>query len=142
MPHETKLLTRPDGRPYTFLLIDDSEAILQLLESVLDFYGGEVVGKALDGSQAVELFRRLSPDLVICDIVLPGLGGIEVLKALLRMDPDLGVILCSADGHIEMVKTALANGARYFLVKPFTAKDLLKAILKVTRQGIPNPPGQ
>ena len=135
-------LVHPDGTPYRFLLVDDCETILSLVQTAVEAYGGSVVALARDGMQALELYRRLQPDLVICDIILPRLSGVEVLKAILRMNPAAQVILCSADGHREMVQIALGHGASYFLVKPFLARDLVKAIQVVLAKGIHRATGQ
>ena len=135
-------LLRPDGTPYRFLLVDDCDTILYLVQTAVEAFGGEVVATARDGMRGLELYRRYDPDLVICDIILPGLSGIEVLKAILRVNPLARVILCSADGHSEMVRIALDQGASYFLVKPFLARDLIKAIRLVLAKGIDPVPGQ
>lgn len=135
-------LVDAEGRPYRFLLVDDCHEILTLLEATVMARGGQPVATASDGIRAIELFRRHQPDVVICDIILPGLSGIQVLKALRTIDAEARVILCSADGHPDMLKVAVDAGVSYFLVKPFLSGDLVRAIHFVMQQGIAVPPAQ
>jgi two-component system chemotaxis response regulator CheY len=112
------------------LIVDDSIYILALLRRVLEAAGHEVVGQARDGAEALEAFARLQPDLAIVDIVLPGLGGIEIIRRLRAIVPAARVVVYSAYGHEEKVREALAAGAREYVVKTPDPQPLVAAVEK------------
>ncbi|MGE0489334.1 MAG: response regulator [Vulcanimicrobiota bacterium] len=110
---------KKDGSAFRFLLVDDSDFILKALRVTVKLLGGEVVGEASDGIQAVELYKKTRPDLVTCDIVMPNMGGVEVVQALQSIDPASNIVMASSLGHQDIVKKAIDAGAKYFIVKPF-----------------------
>ena len=101
------------------------------LRKLLQQHGYEVVGEASNGAEAVELYGRLRPDVVTLDITMPGMDGLTALKAILRMDPDAKVVVCSAMGQKAIVTEAIAAGARDFLVKPFRPQRVLEALQRL-----------
>lgn len=109
-------------RPAAFrcVVADDSEfARLSIARVVVDL-GGTVVAEAGSGREAVELFGRLRPDLVLLDITMPVLDGIEALRQIRQLDEGAKVIIVSSLGHKEMVWKAIRLGAKHFITKPFT----------------------
>ena len=90
----------------------------------------QVVGEAENGSQAVEMYRELNPDLTTMDITMPEMDGLAALKEIRGSDPDACVVMCSAMGQQSMVVESIQAGARDFIVKPFQADRVLEAIQK------------
>ena len=113
------------------LIVDDSEMNRAILTDMLqeDYRTLE----AENGVQAVELIRKYSDaiDLVLLDITMPEMDGIESLKAIRAKDPNACVIMCSAMGQQAMVIEAIQSGAKDFIVKPFQAERVLEAVKKV-----------
>jgi two-component system chemotaxis response regulator CheY len=87
-----------------------------------------IVGEAANGQSALELVDSLRPDMVCLDILMPGLDGIAVLRAIREKHPDTKVILVTGQATSEVVTEALKLGASGFVVKPFNADKLLRAI--------------
>ena len=90
-----------------------------------------VVGEAENGAKAVEKYAELKPDLVLMDITMPEMDGIQALKKIKEADPSATVIMCSAMGQQAMVIESIQSGAKDFIVKPFQADRVLEAVRKV-----------
>lgn len=104
------------------LVADDSEFARGNISRVIEKLGGTVVGAAGSGQEAVSLYGRLHPDLVLLDITMPELDGVEALRRILDLDGAAKVIMVSSLGHKEMVWRAMRLGARHFITKPFTSE--------------------
>ena len=115
----------------TVLLVDDHtilrEAFRQLLQLEADL---EVVGEARDGCQAVALAKQLRPAVVLMDLVMPQLNGLEATRQVLKALPTTKVLILSAHGD-ECVKTVIQSGAVGFLRKQTSARDACRAIREV-----------
>lgn len=112
------------------LIVDDAAFMRMMIKEILTKNGYSVVGEASDGSQAVEKYKELKPDLVTMDITMPEMDGIQALKEIRRLDASARVIMCSAMGQQAMVIDAIQAGARDFIVKPFQADRVIEAIRK------------
>ncbi len=112
------------------LIVDDAAFMRMMIKDILSKNGYEVVGEANDGSQALEKFKDLRPDLVTMDITMPEMDGISALKEIKKIDGDAKVIMCSAMGQQAMVIDAIQAGAKDFIVKPFQADRVIEAIKK------------
>ena len=106
-------------KPFTCLVADDSEFARKKIAYVVSGVGGTVVGHAENGRDAIELYGRLKPDVVLLDITMPVLDGIDALRQILEADKNARVIMMSALGHKEMVIRALCLGARHYVPKPY-----------------------
>lgn len=108
------------------LVVDDDFAVAGLHRGFVEAHGGfEVVGSAHTGADAIEQTERLSPDLVLLDVYLPDMSGVEVLAELRRrVDPPVDVIAITAARELETVRAAMAGGVLHYLVKPFPAHVL------------------
>ena len=110
------------------ILIAEDETIIRLdLRALLERAGHEVVGEARDGGEAVALAERLHPDLVVMDVKMPQLDGIEAARRIMAARP-VPIVMLTAYAQPELVERAAAAGAFGFLVKPFREPDLLPAI--------------
>ncbi len=116
---------------YRIMVVDDAGFMRKMVQTHLikagytDFIEGE------DGQKAVELYKELKPDLVIMDITMPNMNGIEALRSIKAMDADAKVVMCSAMGQEAMVMEAIKLGALDFIVKPFKADRIIQTVNKV-----------
>lgn len=115
------------------LVIEDDPSILRGLQLNLGMEG-YVVRSALDGETGLQLARTEKPDLVVVDVMLPRLGGLEVVREIRRDDPDLPVLILSAKGQESDKVAGLQFGADDYMVKPFGLKELLARIDALLRR--------
>ncbi|SFB12355.1 two-component system, chemotaxis family, response regulator CheY [Acetitomaculum ruminis DSM 5522] len=113
------------------LVSDDAAFMRMMIKDILTKNGYEVVGEAANGKEAVSLYSELKPDLVLMDITMPEMDGIQALKKIRESNPDASIIMCSAMGQQAMVIEAIQSGAKDFIVKPFQADRVLESIQKV-----------
>src|SRR5207245_11379181 len=99
-----------------------------MISDILAQAGFEVVGEAETGSQAVEKYKQLKPDLVTMDILMPDMGGIDAVREIVKQDPDAKILMCSAMGQQALVVEAIQAGAKDFVVKPFQPSRVLGAV--------------
>jgi two-component system chemotaxis response regulator CheY len=95
--------------------------------------GYVVVGEASNGLEAVEKFRSLRPDLVLLDITMPQMNGLEAMRKIFSIDPQARLIMCSALGQQNLIVEAIRAGVKDFIVKPFKPERLLSAIEKALK---------
>lgn len=115
----------------SILLVDDAAFMRMMIKDILVKNGYEVVGEAENGLKAVEKYKELKPNLVIMDITMPEMDGIEAVKEIKKMDSAASIIMCSAMGQQSMVIEAIQSGAKDFIVKPFQADRVIEAVKKV-----------
>lgn len=113
------------------LICDDAAFMRMMIKDILTKNGYTVVGEAENGAKAVEKYAELKPDLVLMDITMPEMDGIQALKKIKEADPSATVIMCSAMGQQAMVIESIQSGAKDFIVKPFQADRVLEAVRKV-----------
>jgi len=114
--------------------VDDEADILDVCRLYLEDSGYKVY-TALDGSSALDLFKRVDPPIAILDIRLPGMDGIDLLQAIKRMDPDTEVIMVTGNADLDTAIRSLRYDAADFILKPIDVADLSVA-LKRTRTKI------
>lgn len=108
------------------LVVDDDFMVASIHARFVERAPGfAVAGRAATGAEALEAVERLRPDLVLLDVHLPDLSGIEVLRRLRGRGDDVGVIVVTAAREVDTVRAAAAAGAAHYLVKPFEHEDLL-----------------
>ncbi len=115
----------------SILIVDDAAFMRMMIKNILSKNGYEIVGEAENGQVAVELYKKLKPDLVTMDITMPEMNGIDGVKAIRGFDPNANIIMCSAMGQQAMVMEAIQAGAKDFIVKPFQQDRILQAIGRV-----------
>jgi two-component system, chemotaxis family, chemotaxis protein CheY len=116
---------------HTVLVCDDAIFMRTMISDILAQAGYEIVGEAESGTQAIERYKQLKPDLVTMDIVMPDLGGIEAVREIVKFDPAARILMCSAMGQQALVVEAIQAGARDFVVKPFQPSRVLEAVQRV-----------
>src|SRR5215469_696531 len=111
------------------LLADDHEIVRRGLRALLERHEGwEVCGEATDGREAVEKAKELKPDVIILDIGMPNLNGLDATRRLLQHDPNFKVIVLTVTDADQVVREALNAGARGFVLKSDAARDLVSAV--------------
>ena len=113
------------------LICDDAAFMRMMIKDILTKNGYNIVGEAENGAKAVEKYAELKPDLVLMDITMPEMDGIEALKKIKAADANASIIMCSAMGQQAMVIDSIQSGAKDFIVKPFQADRVLEAVQKV-----------
>ena len=114
------------------LIVDDSNMSRRMLKTIVQNEGHQVV-EAKDGISALELYFLDKPDLVMLDLVMDGMYGLEVLAKLLQMDSSVRVIIASADIQKWTREEAITAGAKAFVNKPFVSDNVLSAVNTVLR---------
>ena len=113
------------------LICDDAAFMRMMIKDILTKNGYNIVGEAENGAKAVEKYAELKPDLVLMDITMPEMDGIEALKKIKAADANASILMCSAMGQQAMVIESIQSGAKDFIVKPFQADRVLEAVQKV-----------
>lgn len=113
------------------MFVDDSSFMRSLLKGIILKDGFELVGEAENGRDAVELYKKVRPDLVTMDIVMPDMDGIEAVKTIRGFDPEAKIIMVSAMGQQSMVIDSIQAGARDFIIKPFQPPRVHEALRRV-----------
>ena len=113
------------------LICDDAAFMRMMIKDILTKNGYNVAGEAENGMKAVEKFKEVNPDLVLMDITMPEMAGIQALKVIKKFDGGAGVIMCYEMGQQAMVIESIQAGAKDFIVKPFQAERVIEAVKKV-----------
>lgn len=115
----------------TVLIVDDSAFMRMLLKEKLEKIGGMRVFEASNGRKAIEEYKRLKPDLILLDLVLPDIGGEEVLRTIRETSDDTKVIIISAVGQRIVMKRCERLGISGYIIKPFDDAELMDLIHRV-----------
>ena len=113
------------------VVCDDAAFMRMMIKDILSKNGYNIVGEAENGAKAVEKYAETKPDLVLMDITMPEMDGIQALKKIKESDPGAKIIMCSAMGQQAMVIESIQSGAKDFIVKPFQPDRVLEAVKKV-----------
>jgi two-component system chemotaxis response regulator CheY len=112
------------------LVADDASFMRQMIREIVESEGFEVCGEASDGVEAVDEYKRLHPDVVTMDIVMPRKSGIDAVRGIIALDPGACVVMCSALGQETLVTEAIQAGAKDFIVKPFKPDSVIETLKK------------
>ena len=118
----------------TVLIVDDTMFMRASIRQMLEANGHSVAGEASNGKEAIEKYAQLNPEIVLMDITMPDMDGLEALHHIRDINPAAKVIMCTAMGQQAMVVKAVEYGASQFIVKPFEADKLLSVIDAVCRK--------
>lgn len=112
------------------LVCDDAAFMRMMIKDILSKNGYNIVGEAENGLKAVEKYIETKPDLVMMDITMPEMDGLQALKKIKENDASANIIMCSAMGQQAMVIESIQSGAKDFIVKPFQPDRVLEAVKK------------
>ena len=118
----------PDTSKLQVLVVDDSEDIRKLISFLLESMGCEVVGEAENGMEAVDLFKKKRPDLVLLDILMPAMNGLEVLKRLMKIDRNAAVVMLTAVDNNLVAEDCILAGAKDYLRKDLGPEEMQKRL--------------
>jgi two-component system chemotaxis response regulator CheY len=117
-----------DNKDISVLIVDDNDMTRETLRVILRHDGYNVVGEALDGDGALDMAIRLKPDVILLDVVMPKVSGIEALKSIRMVMQNVFVLMVTANKDQETVAEAVRSGISGYIIKPFNAKKVLDTI--------------
>ncbi len=112
------------------LIIEDAKFMRNLLRDIFTKNGYEIVGEVDNCHDGIERYKKIKPDLVTVDIIMPDMSGVDAIKAILDFDPNAKTIVCSALGHQSLIDEAMKAGAKAYIVKPIDAGKIFGAAKK------------
>ncbi len=127
--------TRNEPQPITCLVADDHPAMVEAICDTLADEGIEIVGRAVDGEEALAKIQTRKPDVAVVDLRMPRVGGIETARQVARTTPETAVILYTAYGDRALLTEAIDAGARGFVLKEAPLADLVRAVRIVAEGG-------
>jgi len=122
------LLRSKDRQPVRYLVVDDSVFARKNITRMVEGFGGQIVGEAGDGCTAIAEYDRTNPDIVLMDITMPQMEGIEAAERIVRNHPEARVVMVSSVGYQENIVAALQKGAKHFVQKPVKPEVLYEVI--------------
>ena len=122
------MLLRKDRKAIRYLVVDDSVFARKNVAKMVESFGGEIAGEAGDGCTAITEYDRINPDMVLMDITMPQMEGIEASERIVRAHPEARIVMVSSVGYQENIVAALQKGARHFVQKPVKAEILYEVI--------------
>jgi two-component system chemotaxis response regulator CheY len=129
MEQFTALSLSKEKRQVRYLVVDDSVFARRNLARMVESFGGVMAGEAGDGFTAITEYNRTLPDIVLMDITMPQMEGIEAVERIVRQHPDARIVMVSSVGYQENILAALQKGARHFVQKP-VRPDVLYEIVR------------
>lgn len=110
------------------LIVDDTSFIRKIIKNILIKNNYNNIEEAYDGKMAIDKYFSFRPDLIIMDIIMPELNGIQALKKIREIDENCKIIICSSINQENLIKEAIYYGAGDFIVKPFTEKKIVNIV--------------
>ncbi len=118
----------------TVMIVDDAFFIRNLLRSILELDGYNVVAEAANGVEAVAKFREHRPAMIIMDVIMPLLNGIEATREIVALDQGVKIVLCSSVGPEELALAVRSAGAQDGIEKPFTAEQVREVVGRLSAE--------
>ena len=115
------------------LIADDSAFMRKVIRNALEKIGHKDIIEVANGTDAINKYKSDKPDLVLLDIIMPDVGGIDVLRSLIKIDKEIKVIMVTAVGQDAMVDECNQLGAKGYIIKPFDEKKIKEAIGNVLK---------
>jgi two-component system chemotaxis response regulator CheY len=128
MEQFARLYRSKDRQAIRYLVVDDSVFARKNLAKMVESFGGKIAGEAGDGCTAITEYDRVLPDIVLMDITMPQMEGIEAADRIIRQHPEARVVMVSSVGYQENIVAALQKGARHFVQKPVKPEVLYEVI--------------
>ncbi len=116
----------------TVLVVDDAVFMRTTIKRMLEDQSFNVIGEASNGAEAVEMYRKLLPDVVTMDVTMPGMTGIEAVEAIISEDPNAKIVMVTALGQQKLIVDAIEHGAKDFVTKPFNPEQIIQVLTNVT----------
>ncbi|MFZ6756866.1 response regulator [Undibacterium sp. Ji50W] len=120
-----------DKKNVTILLVDDNDVTREVLRVILRSEGYDVVGEAADGSTGLEMAVKLKPQLIMLDVVMPKISGIEILPRLKELVPNARVLMVTANKDQATIAEAVKTGIHGYILKPFNAQKVIDTVAAV-----------
>ena len=117
------------------LIVDDSQVMREMIGDILKNQGFKVIGEAKDGAEALDQYKKLKPDIVTMDVVMPKEHGIDAVKKIIAADKNARIIIISGLYQKTLVMEALEAGASDYVIKPFEPTELIAIVKKNLHQG-------
>jgi len=140
---EFKPLTSGDQPKIRFLVVDDSVFARKNICKMVESFGGEIAGEAGDGIAAIASYKDTHPDIVLMDITMPKMEGIEAVEHIVRDHPNACIVMVSSVGYQDNILSALQKGARHFVqkpVKPEAFYEIIRYVLSENSEALKNTP--
>ena len=116
------------------MIVDDSKFTRKMLSDIMIEIGHTIVGEAENAEEAIELYKRLKPDLITLDIIMPEVGGLDsiaALRAMKKVNPKVRIVMVSAMGQQEVIQECIDAGAKDFKVKPIQSPNVAEVVENV-----------
>ena len=110
------------------IIVDDSAFMVSTIKAILGKENHNIVGTAKCGEDAIDLCRQLNPDILMMDILMPGMGGLSALDIVKKENPEIKVIMVTAFGQENKMQEARTKGASGYVRKPFTKEEIILAV--------------
>ncbi len=123
----------PPARTLRYIVVDDTQIVVEMFCEIVAMMGGKVVGTASTGAQAMVLYADQLPDIVAIDISMPDMNGIEAIKNILRMNPYANIVVMSGNNYEHIRRELFRLGVKLFLAKPFHIPDILRLLQQLTQ---------
>lgn len=120
-----------DNKNISILIVDDNDMTRETLRVILRSDDYNVVGEATDGDVALDLATKLKPDIILLDVVMPKVSGLEALRSIRMVLPDVFILMVTANKDQETVTEAVKSGISGYIIKPFNAKKVLDTVQAV-----------
>ncbi len=114
------------------LIVEDAPFIREMIRDILESHDHEIVGEAANGLEAIEKYKALKPDIVLMDILMPGMDGLSAITKIIEQDAGAKIVVVSALVKEALRKEAMRAGAMDFVAKPFQVERLLEAVRAAT----------
>ena len=128
-----KVMRDSGKKSFKLMIVDDSNIMRRRIERSQQFEELELVGTACNGLEAIEMFRKMDPDVVTMDLTMPQMDGIECIENIVKIKPAVRILVISALADKATAVEAMEKGANGFLNKPFTDRQLNEAIAELIR---------
>ena len=122
-----------DRKKAKVLIVDDAIFMRRMLGDIVKEAGYEVVAEAATGEDGLKQYVATKPDIVTMDIIMPGMGGIDAVKEIIKADKGAKILMVSAMGQQQLVVEAIQAGAKDFIVKPFEASRVIGAMERLLK---------
>jgi len=128
-----KVMSENGRKSFKLMIVDDSNIMRRRIERSNQFEELELVGTAGNGAEAIEMFKKMDPDVVTMDLTMPQMDGIECISKLVALKPAIRILVISALADKATAVEAMEKGANGFLNKPFSDRQLNEAIADLMR---------